>query len=110
MPDKRFREAYDAVTLSEESAARIWAALESELLPREEKRSMKKLKNPVRVFIIAALIAVLMVGSAYAISGIASSTGTHAMRGTPRCGNTIPSISLTQSPARGISPSTSVPC
>ena len=82
MPDKRFREAYDAVTLSEESAARIWAALESELLPREEKRSMKKLKNPVRVFIIAALIAVLMVGSAYAISGIASSTGTHAMRGT----------------------------
>ena len=29
MPDKRFREAYDAVTLSEESAARIWTALES---------------------------------------------------------------------------------
>ena len=82
MPDKRFREAYDAVTLSEESAARIWAALESELLPREEKHSMKKLKNPVRIFVIAALIAVLMVGSAYAISGIASFTGTHAMRGT----------------------------
>jgi len=82
MPDKRFREAYDAVTLSNESAARIWAALESELLPREEKHSMKKLKNPVRIFVIAALIAVLMVGSAYAISGIASFTGTHAMRGT----------------------------
>ena len=82
MPDKRFREAYDAVTLSEESAARIWAALESELLPREEKHSMKKLKNPVRIFVIAALIAVLMVGSAYAISGVAHSTGTHLMRDT----------------------------
>ena len=82
MPDKRFREAYDAVTLSEESAARIWEALESELPPREEKRSMKKLKNPVRIFVIAALIAVLMVGSAYAISGVAHSTGTHIMRDT----------------------------
>ena len=82
MPDKRFREAYDAVTLSEESAARIWAALESELLPREEKHSMKKLKKPVRIFVIAALIAVLMVGSAYAISGVAHSTGTHLMRDT----------------------------
>lgn len=82
MPDKRIREAYDAVTLSEESAARIWARLESELPPGEEKRSMKKLKNPIRIFVLAALMAVLMVGSAYAISGIASSTGTHAMRGT----------------------------
>lgn len=82
MPDKRFREAYDAVRLDTESAARIWAALESELLPREEKHSMKKLKNPVRIFVIAALIAVLMVGSAYAISGVAHSTGTHLMRDT----------------------------
>lgn len=82
MPDKRFHEAYDAVRLDEESAARIWARLESELPPGEEKRSMKKLKNPIRIFILAALMAVLMVGSAYAISGIASSTGTHAMRGT----------------------------
>ena len=82
MPDKRFREAYDAVTLSEESAARIWAVLESELPPGEETRSMKKLKNPVRVFVLAALIAVLMVGSAYAISGVAHSTGSHIMRDT----------------------------
>ena len=82
MPDKRFREAYDAVTLSEESAARIWAALESELPPGEEKRSMKKLKKTVRVFALAALIAVLMVGSAYAISGVAHSTATHMMRDT----------------------------
>ncbi|MBO5496934.1 MAG: hypothetical protein J5967_05970, partial [Oscillospiraceae bacterium] len=82
MPDKRFREAYDAVTLSEESAARIWAVLESELPPGEETRSMKKLKNPVRVFVLAALIAVLMVGSAYAISGVAHSTGSYIMRDT----------------------------
>ena len=72
MPDKHFREAYDAVRLDEESAARIWARLESELPPGEEKRSMKKLKNPIRIFILAALMAVLMVGSAYAISGILS--------------------------------------
>lgn len=82
MHNTRIREAYDAVTLSPESAARIWARLESELPPGEEKRSMKKLKNPVRIFIVAALIAVLMVGSAYAISGMAAYTGTHRMQNT----------------------------
>ena len=82
MHNTRIREAYDAVTLSQESAARIWARLESELPPGEEKRSMKKLKNPVRIFIVAALIAVLMVGSAYAISGMAAYTGTHRMQNT----------------------------
>ena len=82
MSDKRIRAAYDKIVLDEESAARIWAKLEQELPPREEKRSMKKLKNPVRIFIVAALIAVLMIGSAYAISGMAAYTGTHRMQNT----------------------------
>ena len=82
MIDKRFVDAYDRIELDPESAARIWSELEQELPPGEEKRSMKKLRNPIRIAVIAAVIAVMLIGSAYAISGVAHSTGTHIMRGT----------------------------
>ena len=82
MIDKRFVDAYDRIELDPESAARIWSALEQELPPGEEKRSMKKLRNPIRIAVIAAVIAVLMIGSAYAISGVAYSVGTFYMHGT----------------------------
>lgn len=81
MPDKRFVEAYREIELDPDSAARIWARLEQELPPREEKHSMKKMKKPVRIALVAALIAVMMIGSAYALSGIVHSTGSHYMHG-----------------------------
>ena len=62
MIDKRFVDAYDRIELESDSAARIWSALEQELPPGEEKRSMKKLRNPIRIAVIAAVIAVLMIG------------------------------------------------
>ena len=82
MIDKRFVDAYDRIELNPESAARIWSELEQELPPREEKRSMKKLRNPIRIALIAAVIAVMMIGSAYAISGVAHSVATHYMHGS----------------------------
>ena len=82
MIDKRFVDAYDRIELDPESAARIWSKLEQELPPGEEKRSMKKLRNPIRIAVIAAVIAVMLIGSAYAISGVAHSVGTHYMHGS----------------------------
>ena len=82
MIDKRFVDAYNRIELESDSAARIWSALEQELPPGEEKRSMKKNRNPIRVAVIAAVIAVMLIGSAYAISDVAHSTGTHIMRDT----------------------------
>ena len=82
MIDKRFVDAYDRIELDPESAARIWSELEQELPPGEEKRSMKKLRNPIRIAVIAAVIAVMLIGSAYAISGVAHSVGTYYMHGT----------------------------
>ena len=82
MPDKRFQEAYDTIELDPGSAARVWAALEQELPPRKEKAAVKKYKNPVRIAVIAAILAVLMIGTAYAVSGMAAYTATHAMPNT----------------------------
>ena len=67
MIDKRFVDAYNRIELESDSAARIWSELEQELPPGEEKRSMKKNRNPIRVAVIAAVIAVMLIGSAYTL-------------------------------------------
>ena len=82
MPDKSFRDAYGSIELDPESAARIWSVLEQELPPREEKGTVKKHKKPVRIAVLAAVIAVLMIGTAYAISGMPAFVATHAMPDT----------------------------
>ena len=82
MPDKRFQDAYNTIELAPESAARIWEELAQELPPRKEKGPVKKYKNPIRIAVIAAVIAVLMIGTAYAVSGLAAFTASHSMHGT----------------------------
>ncbi|MBQ9686348.1 MAG: hypothetical protein IJV41_07390 [Oscillospiraceae bacterium] len=81
MTDKRIVEAYDQLRLDPDSAARIVAALEKAAPPREEKNTMTKAKRPLRIFLIAAIISVLMIGTAYAFSGNVHAIGTHYMRG-----------------------------
>ena len=81
MTDKRIRAAYDTLWLDPKSAARMAAALETAAFPREENINMTKAKRPLRIFLIAAIISVLMIGSAYALSGTVHSIGTHYMRG-----------------------------
>ena len=79
MPDDRIRRAYDRVTLDEESKARILSALEA-ASPGEETK-VKKIRKPLSVFMIAAILAVLLMGTAYAAFGRPASTGSHYMRG-----------------------------
>ena len=80
MPDKRFVEAYDSVRLDPEADARIRAALARELASGEEKSKMKKPMRSLRLALIAAIIAVLLAGAAYA-SGLAAFTATRYMHG-----------------------------
>lgn len=79
MPDNRIRRAYDRIELSAESSARILSALES-ASPGEET-NVKKMRKPLSVFVIAAILAVLMMGTAYAAFGKPAATGSHYMRG-----------------------------
>ncbi len=62
MPDDRIRRAYDRIELSGESSARILSALEN-ASPGEET-NVKKMRKPLSVFVIAAVLAVLMMGTA----------------------------------------------
>lgn len=79
MPDNRIRRAYDRIELSAESSARILSALEN-TSPGEET-NVKKMRKPLSVFVIAAILAVLMMGTAYAAFGRPAATGSHYMRG-----------------------------
>ena len=81
MTDRRIVEAYDKLRLDSDSAARIAGMLAAAASPREEKSIMTKATRPLRVILIAAILSVLMIGTAYALSGTVHSVGTHIMRG-----------------------------
>ena len=82
MPDKRFVEAYDKIDLDPERADHIWSRIEQELLPGKENEQTMKARKTLRVALIAAVISVLLVTSAYAVSGAVRGIGTHWMRDT----------------------------
>ena len=95
MPDKRFVDSYNKITLDPEASARIRARLEQELLPGKEKDPSMKTKKTLRITLIAAVISILFIitliaavisilfiTSAYAISGIVRGTVTHLMKDT----------------------------
>ena len=86
-PDRRIREAYDRIELDRDSRDRVWAALERASSPGEETQTVKQARKPIRILIIAAILTVLMVGSAYALSGIPASTGSHYMHGEGEYGS-----------------------
>ena len=82
MSDKRFVDAYNKIELDSESTERIWACLEQELLPGKEQEQAMKARNTFRITLIAAVIGVLFITSAYAISGAVRGTATHFMKDT----------------------------
>ena len=82
MTEKLIKEAYRSIELAPERSRQIWSVIESESRPGEEKKIMKPIRRPVRLFLIAAVITVLLISSAYAISGIVHSTATHSMKET----------------------------
>ena len=82
MPDKRFVDSYNKITLDPEASARIRARLEQELLPGKEKDPSMKTKKTLRITLIAAVISILFITSAYAVSGIVRGTVTHLMKDT----------------------------
>lgn len=79
MPDRRIRDAYERVTLDPESKTRILTALEA-ASPGEET-NVKQIRKPLSVFVVAAILAVLLMGTAYAAFGRPASIGSHYMRG-----------------------------
>ena len=82
MPDKRFVDSYNKITLDPEASARIRARLEQELLPGKENDPSMKTKTTLRIILIAAVISILFITSAYAISGVVRGTVTHLMKDT----------------------------
>ena len=76
MIDERIADAYRGVTLDKDSAGRIWSALERELRPGKQNRPVKTMRNPLRVALIAAVLSVLMIGTAYAAFAVPRWTGT----------------------------------
>ena len=82
MPDKRFVDSYNKITLDPEASARIRARLEQELLPGKENEENMKTGKTLRIVLIAAVISVLFITSAYAISGVVRGTVTHLMKDT----------------------------
>ena len=82
MPDKRFVDSYNKITLDPEASARIRARLEQELLPGKENESTMKTRKTLRIALFAAAICVLFITSAYAISGTVRGTATHFMKDT----------------------------
>ena len=82
MPDKRFVDSYNKITLDPEASARIRARLEQELLPGKENDPSMKTKKTLRITLIAAVISILFITSAYAISGVVRGTVTHLMKDT----------------------------
>ncbi len=81
MDDERLKEAFRSVSLDEQSEARIWAAIEAQAPPGKENRSVKTIKTPLRVALIAAILSVLMIGTAYAAFGVPRFTATKPMAG-----------------------------
>lgn len=82
MDDERLKEAFRSVSLDEQSKARIWAAIEAQAPPGKENRSVKTIKTPLRVALIAAILSVLMIGTAYAAFGTVRSIASHKMPDT----------------------------
>ena len=82
MPDKRFVDAYDRIKLDPERADRIWSRIEQELLPGKENEQTMKTGKTLRIVLIAAVISVLLITSAYAVSGTVRGTVSHWMKDT----------------------------
>ena len=82
MTEKPIKEAYRSIVLPPDRSRLIWSAIESEIPPGEENITLKRIRRPARLFLIAAVITVLLISTAYAISGIVHSTATHIMKDT----------------------------
>ena len=95
MTEKRMIEAFDRIRLDPERTERIWTAAERAALP--EKEDNMKTRKILRGALLAAILCVICAVTAYAITGIGRSTGTHPMAntGTYTSLNEIPNIEKT---------------
>ena len=82
MSDKRFVDAYNRIELDPERAECVWSRIEQELLPGKENEPAMKTRKTLRIALIAAAICVLLMTSAYAVSGTVRGTATHFMKDT----------------------------
>ena len=80
MTERRMIEAFDRIRLDPERAERIWTAAERAALP--EKEDNMKTRKILRGALLAAILCVICAVTAYGITGIARSTGTHPMANT----------------------------
>ena len=82
MSDRRIVDAYNRIELGPERAEQIWSRVEQELLPGKENEQIMKRRKTLRIALIAAVISVLFITSAYAVSGNVRANGSHWMKDT----------------------------
>ena len=79
MTNKKLTESFDRIRLEPERAEQIWAAAEAAHFSESGKRSAVRRKKLLHVALIAALLSVFFITTAYAVSGAMRSTGTYLM-------------------------------
>ena len=77
MKDQKIAEAYNSIYMTTESADRILSALEQTSPSMEGEAAKMKRKPSVSILLIAAVISVLLIGTAYAVTDTVHGTGTY---------------------------------
>lgn len=77
MTNKKLTESFDRIRLEPERAEAIWNAAETAHGKSVRTRHATRAKKLVRVGLIAALLSVFFITTAYALSGVVHSTGTY---------------------------------
>jgi len=78
MTNKKLTESFDRIRLEPERAEQIWLRAESAYCDGLHS-TLPRRKKLLRVALIAALLSVLFITTAYAVSGVMRSTGTYPM-------------------------------
>ena len=82
MKNKRLIDAYDAIRPDPERSKKILAVLEQVRSPERETITAMKTKKILHIALAAAVLTVFCAVTAFAVSGIVHSTGTHIMDNT----------------------------
>ncbi len=78
MTNKKLMESFNRIRLEPERAEQIWLRVESAYSAAEHPTVTRR-KKLLRIALIAALLSVFFITTAYAVSGIMRSTGTYPM-------------------------------
>lgn len=77
MTNKKLTESFGRIRLDPERAEQIWLRAESAQYNDTARHAVAHRKKPLRVALIAALLSVFFISTAYALSGVVHSTGTY---------------------------------